>query len=144
MLNIGETNSSPLKSRWILTGFNRYRQDFSKNSNQHTNKNSQYLSIWGTILLQVIISEDFFIFFHLFYMLPTCGSVIPKQDLISPLSNGTSHFCFCSSVPYLTSTSMLPVSGAEQLNTCNIYSYTLIPAGVYGINRWYRMRNHYI
>ena len=49
----------------------------------------------------------------------TAGSVIPKHDLISPASSGVSHRCFCSSVPYLTRTSMLPVSGAEQLNTWN-------------------------
>lgn len=46
----------------------------------------------------------------------TAGSVMAKHDRISPSSSGRSHFCFCSSVPYRTSTSMLPVSGAEQLN----------------------------
>ena len=46
----------------------------------------------------------------------TAGSVIPKHERISPLSRGVSHCAFCFSVPYLTNTSMLPVSGAEQLN----------------------------
>ena len=45
----------------------------------------------------------------------TPGSVIAKQDLISPLRSGIKYFSFISSVPYLTRTSMLPVSGALQL-----------------------------
>merc|ERR1740130_1713024 len=44
----------------------------------------------------------------------TPGSVIAKQDRISWLSKGSSHSCFCSSLPNFASTSMLPVSGAEQ------------------------------
>ena len=47
----------------------------------------------------------------------TSGSVIAKQERISPARSGSSHRAFCSGVPYRTSTSMLPVSGAEQLNT---------------------------
>src|SRR5882724_9502978 len=47
----------------------------------------------------------------------TSGSVIEKHDRISPASSGFSHFSFCSVVPYRASTSILPVSGAEQLNT---------------------------
>ncbi len=47
----------------------------------------------------------------------TSGSVMAKQDRISPASSGWSHCFFCASVPYRTSTSMFPVSGAEQLNT---------------------------
>src|SRR6185503_18993026 len=47
----------------------------------------------------------------------TSGSVIAKQDRILPASSGSSHCLRCASDPYLTSTSMLPVSGAEQLNT---------------------------
>ena len=43
------------------------------------------------------------------------GSVIPKQLRISPLSSGSSHCFFCSGVPTRSSTSMFPVSGAEQL-----------------------------
>ena len=31
----------------------------------------------------------------------TAGSVMAKQLLISPLSSGSSHSCFCSVVPYL-------------------------------------------
>ena len=30
------------------------------------------------------------------------GSVIEKPDCIRPSVSGTSHFCFCSSVPYLS------------------------------------------
>src|SRR5207249_231559 len=47
----------------------------------------------------------------------TLGSVIAKADRILPSSRGSSHCFFCSGVPYRSSTSMLPVSGAEQLNT---------------------------
>mmetsp|Transcript_9871 Transcript_9871/g.23570 ORF Transcript_9871/g.23570 Transcript_9871/m.23570 type:complete len:236 (-) Transcript_9871:466-1173(-) len=47
----------------------------------------------------------------------TPGSVIAKHERISPSSRGTSHLRRCSSVPYLASVSMLPVSGAEQLKT---------------------------
>src|SRR5687768_9635353 len=47
----------------------------------------------------------------------TFGSVIRNAERILPSSSG-SHHCFtCSGVPYLSSVSMLPVSGAEQLNT---------------------------
>jgi hypothetical protein len=31
----------------------------------------------------------------------TAGSVMAKQLLISPRKRGSSHCCFCSSVPYL-------------------------------------------
>ena len=41
--------------------------------------------------------------------------------LISPASRGVSHLSFCSSVPYFTRVSMLPVSGAWQLNTSGAY-----------------------
>ena len=44
----------------------------------------------------------------------TAGSVIAKAERISPARSGSSHLCFCSSEPYLTSTSALPVSGALQ------------------------------
>src|ERR1700736_6326165 len=47
----------------------------------------------------------------------TSGSVIAKAERISPASNGSSQRSRCSTVPYRTRTSMLPVSGAEQLNT---------------------------
>ena len=47
----------------------------------------------------------------------TAGSVIAKPERISAASNGFSHRSLCSSVPYRSSTSMLPVSGAAQLNT---------------------------
>ena len=47
----------------------------------------------------------------------TAGSVIAKPERIRPSSRGTSHSCCCSGVPYLSRTSMLPVSGALQLKT---------------------------
>src|SRR6266481_9620426 len=47
----------------------------------------------------------------------TSGSVMQKQERISPASSGFSQRSFCSSLPYRASTSMLPVSGAEQLKT---------------------------
>ena len=40
---------------------------------------------------------------------------MPKHERISPSSSGVSHRSFCSGVPTRSSTSMLPVSGAEQL-----------------------------
>mmetsp|Transcript_12283 Transcript_12283/g.30072 ORF Transcript_12283/g.30072 Transcript_12283/m.30072 type:complete len:217 (-) Transcript_12283:14-664(-) len=49
-------------------------------------------------------------------LLATAGSVIRKHDRMSPFSSGTSHLAFCSGVPNFTSTSMFPVSGAEQLH----------------------------
>ena len=47
--------------------------------------------------------------------LDTAGSVIAKQDRIVPSSSGTSHSRCWAAVPNSTSSSMLPVSGAEQL-----------------------------
>src|SRR5258707_14613119 len=47
----------------------------------------------------------------------TAGSVIAKHDRISPASSGVSQRSFCSGGPYRASTSILPVSGAEQLKT---------------------------
>lgn len=45
----------------------------------------------------------------------TSGSVMRKADRISPSISGFSHWAFWASLPYLASTSMLPVSGAAQL-----------------------------
>src|SRR3984885_10013142 len=47
----------------------------------------------------------------------TAGSVIRKAERISPSIRGRSHLFLCYLVPYRISTSLLPVSGAEQLNT---------------------------
>src|SRR5690349_25053791 len=52
----------------------------------------------------------------------TSGSVIRNAERILPSSNGSHHCLFCSAVPYLSSVSMLPVSGAEQLNTSGAHS----------------------
>ena len=46
----------------------------------------------------------------------TAGSVIAKALRISPSSSGESHSFFWASLPKSCSTSMLPVSGAAQLN----------------------------
>src|SRR5215207_3767758 len=46
----------------------------------------------------------------------TSGSVIEKAERIVPCSSGSSHCCFCSGVPNSESSSMLPVSGAEQFS----------------------------
>ena len=48
--------------------------------------------------------------------LATSGSVIANAERISPSSSGVSQRSFCSGVPNWWSTSMLPVSGAEQLH----------------------------
>ena len=52
----------------------------------------------------------------------TCGSVIRKAERIFPSSSGSHHCLTCSAVPYLSSVSMLPVSGAEQLKTSGAHS----------------------
>ena len=46
----------------------------------------------------------------------TSGSVMQNADRISASSSGSSHSSFCSAVPNWRSSSMLPVSGAAQLN----------------------------
>ena len=48
-------------------------------------------------------------------LLATAGSVMAKQLLISPRSKGSNHSIVCLVVPNRISTSMFPVSGAEQL-----------------------------
>ena len=45
----------------------------------------------------------------------TSGSVIANADRMLPSSSGVSHRSCCSGVPNIASTSMFPVSGAEQL-----------------------------
>ena len=47
----------------------------------------------------------------------TSGSVMAKQERILPSSSGVNQRSFCSGLPYRSMVSMLPVSGAEQLNT---------------------------
>ena len=44
----------------------------------------------------------------------TAGSVIEKHERICPSSKGLSHCSTCSGVANMASSSMLPVSGAEQ------------------------------
>src|SRR5579859_261006 len=52
----------------------------------------------------------------------TAGSVIRNAERIFPSRIGSHHVFTCSGVPYLRSVSMLPVSGAEQLNTSGAHS----------------------
>ena len=47
----------------------------------------------------------------------TAGSVIEKQERISPRSSGSSHCCSCSSFANIASSSMLPLSGAAEFIT---------------------------
>lgn len=42
--------------------------------------------------------------------------VIQKQERISPLSRGSNHLLFCSSLPNICSTSMFPVSVEKSHN----------------------------
>ena len=56
----------------------------------------------------------------------TPGSVIPNAERISPFNNGLRYISLCSSEPYLSRTSILPVSGAEQLNTSDEMPYAPI------------------
>ena len=50
-------------------------------------------------------------------LLATSGSVIRNALRSRPSSSGSSHCSCCSGVPYFSSTSMLPVSGALLLKT---------------------------
>src|ERR1700722_9144285 len=47
----------------------------------------------------------------------TSGSVIANADRVLPASSGFGQRSFCASVPWRKIVSILPVSGAEQLNT---------------------------
>ncbi len=46
----------------------------------------------------------------------TSGSVMQKAERTVPSSSGSSHSLRCASVPNISSTSMFPVSGAEQFS----------------------------
>ena len=46
------------------------------------------------------------------------GSVIEKQERISPAASGRSHCSFCASLATTSSRCMLPSSGAAQLSAC--------------------------
>src|SRR3712207_4939798 len=52
----------------------------------------------------------------------TAGSVIENTDRISPASNGSSHWARWASVPNSDSSSMLPVSGAEEFTASGAIS----------------------
>src|SRR5687768_15158916 len=81
----------------------------------------------------------------------TSGSVIRKAERILPSRIGSAHCFTCSGVPYLRIVSMLPVSGAEQLNTSGAhvtrpmishsgaYSRLVrVPPWVFGRHRFHR------
>jgi hypothetical protein len=86
--------------------------------------------------------------------LDTAGSVIAKHDRIAPSSSGISHSRCCPSVPNCASSSMLPVSGAEQfsasdaiaerpmISASGAYSVLVSPAPqvVPGRNRFHSLR----
>ena len=46
------------------------------------------------------------------------GSVMEKQERISPAASGRSHCAFCASLATTSSRCMLPSSGAAQLSAC--------------------------
>ncbi len=52
----------------------------------------------------------------------TAGSVMAKPERISPASSGCNQRSCCSGVAYFINTSILPVSGALQLNTSGDHS----------------------
>src|SRR5579859_430974 len=66
-----------------------------------------YASPSRTIELWILVASDD----------ATAGSVMQKAERISPASKGSSHSFLWASVPYRSMVSILPVSGAEQLNT---------------------------
>ena len=68
-------------------------------------------------------------------VLVTVGSVIEKQDRISPAASGRSHCAFCSSLATTSSRCMLPSSGAAQLSACGPSSEYLAASNTTAIER---------
>ena len=68
--------------------------------------------------------------------LATAGSVMAKHDRISPVSNGRNHRSCCSTEPYRNKTSMLPVSGAEQLNASLAQTLAPMTSARYAYSRF--------
>ena len=64
-----------------------------------------YWPLFRSILVWMLVASE----------LATSGSVMAKQERISPSSRGLSHRSCCSGVPCSARISMFPVSGAEQL-----------------------------
>ncbi len=65
---------------------------------------------WSPSMTAVVVSER--------GSLPgLCGSVIEKPLSMVPSMSGSSHFCFCSSVPYFTRMLWLPELGATTPNS---------------------------
>mmetsp|Transcript_75997 Transcript_75997/g.203911 ORF Transcript_75997/g.203911 Transcript_75997/m.203911 type:complete len:201 (-) Transcript_75997:162-764(-) len=71
----------------------------------HLRPLSTYSSPSRRMVLQMLVASE----------LATAGSVMAKAERIFPSNRGVNHLAFCSSLPYLISTSMLPVSGALEL-----------------------------
>ena len=86
-------------------------------------------------------------------LLATEGSVMAKADRMVPLSKGSSHCFFCSSVAKRCSVSILPVSGAWQLMasgrmsmlhpeiSASVAYSTLVRPLMDGRNRFHRPRS---
>ena len=72
----------------------------------HLRPLSTYSSPWRSMRSWMLVASDD----------ATAGSVMAKHERISPSSSGCSQRSCCSAVPNMVSTSMLPVSGAEQLH----------------------------
>jgi hypothetical protein len=84
----------------------------------------------------------------------TSGSVIANAERMRPSNSGRNHMSCCSGVPNWVSTSMLPVSGAEQLqaslamllrpmiSASGAYSALVSPGphSLWGWNRFHRPR----
>ena len=91
----------------------------------------------------------------------TAGSVMPKQERISPKMfaqyrslyfnivrspsrRGVSHWACCSGVPYFIKTSMFPVSGGEQLKGSEPRSERPISSAIKAYSRFVRPFPHFI
>ena len=68
----------------------------------------------------------------------TSGSVMAKQDRISPERSGVSHASCWASVPYRQRTSILPVSGALQLNTSGAKGERPMTSQIWAYSTWLR------
>ena len=66
---------------------------------------TQWLPSWRAVVASMPGSEP-----------APSGSVIEKQERISPAASGRSHCAFCSSFATTSSRCMLPSSGAAQLS----------------------------
>ena len=70
----------------------------------HLRPLTTYSSPSSVIVADIVVASDD----------ATSGSVMEKQERMRPSRSGSSQVCFCSGVPNMCSSSMLPVSGALQ------------------------------